>query len=71
MNLILFMYVTQAVMLKVIHNRLKPQAENIIAKEQAGFQERRSTTEKKINNNSLRKVLATSTFYWLIEFEGL
>ena len=33
-------------MLKVILNRLKPQAEEIIAKEQAGFRAGRSTTEK-------------------------
>ena len=32
-------------MLKVILNRLKPQAEKIIAEEQAGFREGRSTTE--------------------------
>ena len=33
------------VMLKVILNRLKPQAEEIIAEEQAGFRSGRSTTE--------------------------
>ena len=33
------------VMLKVILNRLKPQAEEIIAEEQAGFRAGRSTTE--------------------------
>ena len=33
-------------MLKVILNRLKPQAEEIIAEEQAGFRARRNTTEK-------------------------
>ena len=32
-------------MLKVILNRLKPQAEKIIAKEQAGFRAGRSTIE--------------------------
>ena len=34
------------VMLKVILNRLKPQAEEIIAEEQAGFRAGRSTTEQ-------------------------
>ena len=34
-------------MLKNILNRLKPQAEKIIAKEQAGFRAGRSTTEQK------------------------
>ena len=34
------------VMLKVILNRLKPQAEKIIAEEQAGFRVGRSTTEQ-------------------------
>ena len=33
------------VMLKIILNRLKPQAEKIIIEEQAGFRARRSTTE--------------------------
>ena len=37
------------VMLKIILNRLKPQAENIIAKEQAGFRAGRSTTEQIFN----------------------
>ena len=34
------------VMLKIILNRLKPQAEKIIAEEQAGFRPGRSTTEQ-------------------------
>ena len=34
------------VMLKIILNRLKPQAERIIAEEQAGFRAGRSTTEQ-------------------------
>ena len=34
------------VMLKVILNRLKPQAEKIIAEEEAGFRAGRSTTEQ-------------------------
>ena len=37
------------VMLKVILNRLKPQAENIIAEEQAGFRAGRSTTQQIFN----------------------
>ena len=37
------------VMLKVILNRLKPQAEEIIAEEQAGFRDGRSTTEQIFN----------------------
>ena len=37
------------VMLKTILNRLKPQAENIIAEEQAGFRAGRSTTEQIFN----------------------
>ena len=37
------------VMLKVILNRLKPQAEKIIAEEQAGFREGRSTREQIFN----------------------
>jgi len=36
-------------MLKILLNRLKPQTEKIIAKEQAGFRERRSTTEQIFN----------------------
>ena len=37
-------------MLKIILNRLKPQAETIIAEEQAGFRAGRSTTEKTFNH---------------------
>ena len=37
------------VMLKIILNRLKPQAEKIIAKEKAGFRVGRSTTEQIFN----------------------
>ena len=39
----------QSPMLKIILSRLKPQAENIIAKEQAGFRAGRSTTEQIFN----------------------
>ena len=37
------------VMLKIILNRMKPQAENIISEEQAGFRAGRSTTEQIFN----------------------
>ena len=37
------------VMLKIILNRLKPQAEKIIADEQAGFRAGRSSTEQILN----------------------
>ena len=37
------------VMLQIILNRLKPQAEKIIAEEQAGFRAGRSTTEQIFN----------------------
>ncbi|WP_419615648.1 RNA-directed DNA polymerase, partial [Thiolapillus sp.] len=37
------------VMLKIILNRLKPQAENIIVEEQTGFRAGRSTTEQIFN----------------------
>ena len=40
---------TSKVMLKIILNRLQPQAEEIIAEEQAGFRARRSTTEQIFN----------------------
>ena len=36
-------------MLKIILNRLKPQAEEIISEEQAGFRAGRSTTEQIFN----------------------
>ena len=37
------------VMLKIILNRMKPRAENIVAEEQAGFRAGRSTTEQIFN----------------------
>ena len=43
------------VMLKIILNRLKPQAEKIIAEEQAGFRAGRSTTEQIFNLRILCK----------------
>ena len=47
------------VMLKVIQNRLKPQAEAIIAEEQAGFRTGRSTCEQIFN--TVREVRTPST----------
>ena len=41
------------VMLKIILNRLQPQAEGIIAEEQAGFRAGRSTTEQIFNHRLL------------------
>ena len=41
------------VVLKIILNRLKPQAEKIIAEEQAGFRAERSTTEQIFNLRNL------------------
>ena len=41
--------------LKIILNRLKPQAEKIIAEEQAGFKAGRNTTEQIFNLRILRK----------------
>ena len=43
------------VMLRIILNRLKPQAEEIIAEEQAGFRAGRSTTEQIFNLRILRE----------------
>ena len=40
-------------MLKVILNRLKPQAEKVVAEEQAGFRAERSTTEQFFNQRIL------------------
>ena len=48
------------VMLKVILNRLKPQAEEIIAEEQAGFRAGRSTTEQIFNRGILCEKFPTS-----------
>ena len=42
-------------MLKIILNRLNPQAEKIIAEEQAGFRAGRSTTEQIFNLRILRE----------------
>ena len=46
------------VMLKVILNRLKPQAEEIIAEEQARFRDGRSTTEQIFNLRILVKSIS-------------
>ena len=43
------------VILKIILNRLKPQAENIITEEQAGFGAERTTTEQIFNLQILCK----------------
>ena len=43
-------------MLKIILNRLKPQAEKITAEEQAGFRAGRSTTEQIFNPRILREI---------------
>ena len=49
------------VMLKIILNRLKPQAEKIIAEEQAGFRVGKSTTEQIFNlKHSVRSIFSTS-----------
>ena len=51
-------------MLKVILNRLKPQAEEIIAEEQAGLRDGRSTTEQIFNLRILCKVPPTEYRVW-------
>ena len=48
-SILYFISHSSKVMLKVIMNRLKPQAEEIIAEEQAGFRAGRSTTEQIFN----------------------
>ncbi|KAK2193963.1 hypothetical protein NP493_4g09017 [Ridgeia piscesae] len=48
-------YLSWAVTLKILLNRLKPQAENVIAEEQAGFRPERSTTEQIFNLRILCK----------------
>lgn len=53
-----------AVMLKVILNRLKPQAEDIIAEEQAGFGAGRSTTEQQLSSEySVRSIWSISKIF--------
>ena len=52
---------TNFFMLKIILNRLKPQAEKIITEEQAGFRAGRSTTEQIFNLRILlRNISSTS-----------
>ena len=49
LNIISLISHPSRVMLKIILNRLKPQAEKIITEEQAGFRAGRSTTEQIFN----------------------
>ena len=60
------------VMLKIILNRLKPQAEKIIAEDQAGFRVRRSTTEQTFNLRILSEKYLQhqqDLYYVLIDFK--
>ena len=60
------------VMLKIILNRLKPQAQKIIAEEQAGFRAGRSNTEQIFNLQSMcEKYLQhhQDLYYVFIDFE--
>ena len=57
-------------MLKIILNRLQPQAEEIIAEEQAGFRAGRSTTEQVCNLRILcEKYLQQNLYHVFIEFK--
>ena len=49
------------VMLKIILNRLQPQAEEIIAEEQAGFRAGRSTTEKNIQSQDRQREIPAAS----------
>ena len=58
------------VMLKIILSRLKPQAEQIIAEEQAGFRAGRSTTEQIFNLCILcEKYLQQDLYHVFIDFK--
>ena len=57
------------VMLKVILNRLKPQAEEIIAEEQAGFSAGRSTTEQIFNLRILYLLHQQNLYHVFIDFK--
>ena len=58
------------VMLKIILNRLQPQAEEIIAEEQAGFRDGRSTTEQVFNLRILgEKYLQQNLYHVFIDFK--
>ena len=58
------------VMLKIILNRLQPQAEEIIAEEQAGFRAGRSTTEQIFNLRILcEKYLQHQQNLYFIDFK--
>ena len=62
------------VMLKIILNRLQPQAEEIIAEEQAGFRARRSTTEQIFNLRILCKKYLQhqqNLYHIFIDFKNL
>ena len=53
------------VMLKIILNRLQPQAKEIIAEEQAGFRAGRSTTEKNIQSQDPRREIPAASAEFL------
>ena len=58
------------VMLKIILNRLQPQAEEIITEEQAGFRAGRSTTEQVFNLRILgEKYLQQNLYHVFIDFK--
>ena len=56
-------------MLKIIQNRLKPQAEKIIAKEQTGFRAGRSTTEQIFNLRILYLQRQQDIYHVFIDFK--
>ena len=57
------------VMLKIILNRLQPQAEEINAEEQAGFRARRSTTEQIFNLRILCEKYLQNLYHVFIHFK--
>ena len=60
------------IMLRVILNRLKPQAEHVLAEEQAGFRKGRSTTEQIFNINLLHQKYndhQLALYYVFIDFK--
>ena len=58
------------VMQKITLNRLKPQAETIIAEEQAGFGARRSTIEQIFNlRNLCKKYLQRDLYHVFVDFK--
>ena len=56
-------------MLKVILNRLEPQAEKIIAEDQAGFRAGRSTTEQIFNLRILCEKYLQDLYHVFIDFK--